>query len=265
MKAFDITFIGAVIALIACFIPLWLGPNKSTLSNLLKAIAAIIAVIIILIILKFYYGFESDIFNFESQKPVESFDEEPGTGYTEASNKGETKDPEKDKTDPYNSSDVSGEEQTESSDTDKSVTEKPDSTVDDLDTNNTNVSQSEEIKVKITSFDQFDFSSNNEKALPDYVKDNLGFGITKGIFGTFDYSRELTEEEKNNWSFSGNLYDKAGNIIENDGIAPTFYTDLDGHFAVGLQESTEPGKYTYELILYIGIYSVTEYIDFSID
>lgn len=70
LKAFDITFIGAVIALIACFIPLWLGPNQITFSNLLKAIATIIVVLIVLIILKFCYGFESDIFNFGPEKPV---------------------------------------------------------------------------------------------------------------------------------------------------------------------------------------------------
>ena len=68
MKAFDITFIGAVIALIACFIPLWLGPTRSTFSNLLKAIATIIAILIVLIIMKFYYGFESDIFTFGPPK-----------------------------------------------------------------------------------------------------------------------------------------------------------------------------------------------------
>lgn len=206
MKAFDITFIGAVIALIACFIPLWLGPNQITFSNLLKVIATIIVVLIILIIIKFYYGFESDIFNFSPQKPV-----------------------------------------------------------DNIETNNTSINQSEEIEVKITSIDQFNFSRNNEKALPDYVKNILGPGITKGFFGTFDYSRELTEEEKNNWSSDGNLYDNDGNIIEYDGGAPNFYTDLDGHFAVGLHESTESGKYTFALILHMGKYSDAEHIDISID
>ena len=220
--------------------------------------------------MKFYYGFESDLFNIDSKKTVEELAEESGTGYTGATDKGEAEDPEnenseKAKTESHNTSDASGDEQTESSDTDNSITEKPEGTVDNKDTNNTSMNQSEGIGVNITSIDQFDFSSHNEKALPDYVKENLGFGITKGFFGTFEYSRELTEEEKNNWSFSGNLYDKDGNIIENDGIAPIFYVDIDGHFVVGLHASTESGKYTYALQLNIGIYSVTKYIDISID
>ena len=67
MTEFDTVFIGAIIALIAVFLTLWLGPIKNTLLQLALAFGSIIFVALLLLLLKNIFGFESGIFG--AKKP----------------------------------------------------------------------------------------------------------------------------------------------------------------------------------------------------
>lgn len=257
MKAFDVMFIGAVVALVACFIPLWLGHDKSTVANLLKAIGVIVVLLVLLIIMKFHFGYESDIFGFGQYKPIEESgqteatiqdkSEEPESGQTEELKQDEIENPEDGTTEPIDSSNGST-EQIESKESNEAI-------------NN----ELEIPSVSITRIEQFNIDSNEVDSVPDYVKENFGYGITKGFYGTYKYSRDLTEAEKESWRFGGELYDINQNVVENDGTSPVFHADPDGHFAVGLAKNIEPGSYTYKLILYIGIKEITDYIKITID
>ena len=257
MKAFDVMFIGAVIALVACFLPLWLGDGKITKENLFKAKVIIVVILALLIIMKFYFGYESDILGFWQHKPIEESSqteatkqdesEEPESGQTEELKQDELVEPEEGTTEPIDSSDEST-EQSESKESNETI-------------NN----ELGKLSVSITSIEYFDINSNEADSVPDYVKENIGFGITRGYYGTYKYSHDLTEAEKENWSHGCELYDINQNVVEYDGTAPTFYVDKDGYFAVGLNNSIKPGSYTFGLKLTIGMYEISDYKKIAID
>lgn len=89
--------------------------------------------------------------------------------------------------------------------------------------------------------------------------------FSRGISGTFSYSRALTETEKEKWGHGGNLYDSNGNVVDADGDYPAFWSDPDGLFAVELPQNLDPGTYTYELYQVINGQYVSDTQTFSID
>lgn len=89
--------------------------------------------------------------------------------------------------------------------------------------------------------------------------------FSRGISGTFSYSRALAETEKEKWGHGGTLYDSNGNIVDADGDYPTFWSDPDGLFAVEFPQNLDPGTYTYELYQVINGQYVSDTQTFSID
>lgn len=69
-----------------------------------------------------------------------------------------------------------------------------------------------------------------------------------GISGHFNYSRELTNQEYENWGHGGKILAKNG--IEFS-INATFFSTPDGAFAVELPESMPKGDYIYVLYQFI--------------
>lgn len=72
--------------------------------------------------------------------------------------------------------------------------------------------------------------------------------FSKGISGHFSYSRELTEQEYENWGHGGEILDANGNTTN---INASFYATSDGVFAVEFPEYMPKGSYMYHLYLII--------------
>ncbi len=70
----------------------------------------------------------------------------------------------------------------------------------------------------------------------------------QGISGHFNYSRELTNQEHDNWGHGGKILDKNG--IECS-VDASFYSNSDGIFAVELPENMPKGNYIYILYQFI--------------
>lgn len=70
----------------------------------------------------------------------------------------------------------------------------------------------------------------------------------KGISGHFSYSRELTEQEYENWRHGGKILDKNG---KETNIEATFFSTSDGVFAVEFPEHMPKGDYLYLLYQFI--------------
>lgn len=86
-----------------------------------------------------------------------------------------------------------------------------------------------------------------------------------GIYGTFEYSRSLSEVELANWFHGGKLYDAAGNEIGVEGNYPSFWANSDGMFAVEFPERLMAGTYTYEIYQYVDGQYVSDAINFTVE
>ncbi len=100
---------------------------------------------------------------------------------------------------------------------------------------------------------------------PENPDMNIIIDFNPGIFGTFQYSRELTEEELSNWFHGGNLYDIDGNKIGVEGNYPSFWSDPNGMFAVEFPDEMKPGVYTYELYQFIDNQYVSDTISITVE
>ena len=94
----------------------------------------------------------------------------------------------------------------------------------------------------------------------------IDFG--KGISGTFTYSRELTQEELENWWHGGDLCDADGKCLvwgedyEDDLI---LWSDPSGVFAVQLPQNLKAGTYSYVLYQTINGQNVSDSYTFTVD
>ena len=86
-----------------------------------------------------------------------------------------------------------------------------------------------------------------------------------GIYGTFEYSRSLSEAESANWFHGGKLYDATGNEIGIEGNYPSFWANSDGMFAVEFPERLMAGTYTYEMYQYVDGQYVSDAINFTVE
>lgn len=86
-----------------------------------------------------------------------------------------------------------------------------------------------------------------------------------GIFGTFQYSQELTETEQSNWFHGGKLYDIDESEIGVVGNYPSFWSSPDGIFAVDFPDEMKSGAYIYELYQYIGDQYVSDSIFIAVE
>ena len=87
----------------------------------------------------------------------------------------------------------------------------------------------------------------------------------KGIYGTFSYSRDLTEPELDGWGHSGNLYTSEGTIVDEKNNHPNFWCMSDGRFAVEFPMGLGRGKYIYELIVWINDVQISDSIEFVVE
>ena len=99
---------------------------------------------------------------------------------------------------------------------------------------------------------------------PNNPSSNIIINFGKGISGTFSYSRELTTQERIDWSHGGKLYDNNGNEIGQAGNWPSFWSEPDGKFAVEFPQNLPSGHYTYELYQIISEQYVSDQVSFEI-
>lgn len=86
-----------------------------------------------------------------------------------------------------------------------------------------------------------------------------------GIYGTYEYSRALSEAELANWFHGGKLYDADGNEIGVEGNYPSFWANSNRKFAVEFPEGLSAGTYTYELYQYVDGQYVSDSINFTVE
>lgn len=120
------------------------------------------------------------------------------------------------------------------------------------------------LSIDVESVEFFYDGYNYEYVNPQDPSDNYIIDFDKGISGTFSYSRELTEEEIENWMHGGMIYDSDGNEVGNSGNYPRFWSNSDGKFAVQFPEGLQRGTYTYELYQYINNQRVSDTVIFTI-
>lgn len=94
--------------------------------------------------------------------------------------------------------------------------------------------------------------------------ENIVVDFDKGIMGTFEYSRELTREEKDSFTHGGQLYDESGHEVGSGDDLPTYFSSLSGTFILGFPKELPTGNYTYELMHYISDRCLTAKINFTI-
>lgn len=104
------------------------------------------------------------------------------------------------------------------------------------------------MSIKITSYEQCPNGFYYEYPDPDIPNQNIIIDLKKGISGTFKYSRKLTQNEMNNWSNGGHLYDEDRNEIGEEGNYPIFWSNSEGMFAMEFPKDLQPGTYIYELV-----------------
>lgn len=121
----------------------------------------------------------------------------------------------------------------------------------------------EPLSLTITDYALTD-SFHYEEPDPNLPGSNWIIDFQAGISGTFSYSRELTEQEKENWGHGGKLYDSNGNEIGVEGNYPRFWSGMNGMFAVEFPKNMAPGTYTYELYQVIDGQVVSNRIAFTI-
>lgn len=95
--------------------------------------------------------------------------------------------------------------------------------------------------------------------------ENIIVDFERGIMGKFSYSRELTKEEKDSFSHTGELYDEFGHKVGNETDLPSYFSSLSGTFILEFPKELPAGKYTYELIHYIFDRRLTATINFTIE
>lgn len=99
---------------------------------------------------------------------------------------------------------------------------------------------------------------------PDELGSYWVIDLQAGLSGTFTYSRQLTEDEKEDWMHGGKLYDAKGNEVGSENNYPSFWSNQDGMFAVGFPQNLPTGEYRYELYQFVGGQYVSDSITFTI-
>ena len=118
----------------------------------------------------------------------------------------------------------------------------------------------EKLALKITSVEFF-----SDGYYYKYPDTGSIISFDKGISGTFEYSRELDDKEREHWGHGGKLIGPDGKIIESDGKNPAFWSSKNGQFAVELPEDLMPGTYEYVLYQLIDGQYVSDTVSFNIE
>lgn len=87
----------------------------------------------------------------------------------------------------------------------------------------------------------------------------------QGIYGTFSYSRELSQYELKEWYHSGKLLDSLGNDLSDQYDTLEFWSNSEGSYAVKLPEDIPSGHYCYVLELTVGTHRVWDTIVFEVE
>lgn len=127
-----------------------------------------------------------------------------------------------------------------------------------LDDDTTNKTQ--ELSLSIDEAVVFQDGFHYEFPDPENSQRTVLVDFTKGISGTFHYSRPLTETEKSNMGHGGKLYDENMNEIPGG----QYWSDTEGHFAMQFPEELASGTYVYELYQVIDGQFVYSRVKFSV-
>lgn len=129
--------------------------------------------------------------------------------------------------------------------------------------NNTN--ENADLLITINEYSMFDDGYYYEYPDTENPKSTCFIDFKAGIYGTYEYSRALSEAELANWFHGGKLYDADGNEIGVEGNYPSFWANSNGKFAVEFPEGLSAGTYTYELYQYVDGQYVSDSINFTVE
>lgn len=122
----------------------------------------------------------------------------------------------------------------------------------------------EKLSLTIDSWEAFEEGYHYEFPDPENPDRTVVIDFEAGLSGTYKYSRELSDEERENWFHGGKLYDANGNEIGEEGNYPTFWSSPEGLFAIEFPKGLQSGVYTYELYQNIGGQGVSDTIEFEV-
>ncbi len=202
-------------------------------------------------------------------EPIDEEKTEKGGTKTEKENETKTEKEDETKTEKEDETKTEKENETKTEKEDETKTEKENETKTEKEGETKTEKDAEtrhsELMIEINSWE---FSNNGfyyKYPDPENPDMNIIIDYNPGIFGTFQYSRELTEEELSNWFHGGNLYDIDGNKIGVEGNYPSFWSDPNGMFAVEFPDEMKPGVYTYELYQFIDNQYVSDTISITVE
>ena len=122
-----------------------------------------------------------------------------------------------------------------------------------------------DLSLKISEYSVFSDGYYYEYPDAESPENTCFIDFKTGIYGTFEYSRSLSEAELANWFHGGKLYDAAGNEIGVEGNYPSFWANSDGVFAVEFPEGLSAGTYTYEMYQYVGGQYMSDSINLTVE
>ena len=116
-----------------------------------------------------------------------------------------------------------------------------------------------EVDITIDSALVFQEGFHYEFPDPENAERTVLIDFTRGLSGTFHYSRALSADELASMGHGGKLYDENMNEISGG----QYWSDTEGHFAMQFPEELAPGTYVYELYQVIGNQFINSRVKFS--
>lgn len=116
-----------------------------------------------------------------------------------------------------------------------------------------------ELDIQIDSAEVFQNGFHYEFPDPENAERTVLIDFTRGLSGTFHYSRALSADEFASMGHGGKLYDENMNEISGG----QYWSDTEGHFAMQFPEGLAPGTYVYELYQVIGNQFINSRVKFT--
>lgn len=116
-----------------------------------------------------------------------------------------------------------------------------------------------EVDITIDSALVFQEGFHYEFPDPENAERTVLIDFTRGLSGTFHYSRALSADELASMGHGGKLYDENMNEISGG----QYWSDTEGHFAMQFPEELAQGTYVYELYQVIGNQFINSRVKFT--
>ena len=115
------------------------------------------------------------------------------------------------------------------------------------------------LDISIDTAQVFENGYHYEFPDPENAERTVLIDFTRGLSGTFHYSRALSADEFASMGHGGKLYDENMNEISGG----QYWSDTEGHFAMQFPEGLAPGTYVYELYQVIGDQFINSRVRFT--